>query len=299
MIIALFDKPNDRDFIINLENILINLINSSDPSYQLTPMNSYYRLLTHQVAQYHNLAHVANDTRLVIYKDDSFQFDDKKPLLQALKQSDYKKKSTVSTPTTKYKILKRKNNPASESSESLESTSSASVIPGSSKSVSELDMEKQRIERERLYEQKKLEIFEKLNSEFEDGDDDREEEKLSNQTRNGVSYLRNNSQYHDYNSRQRQYLPPYPYSQTMTSNPYLNNPQIMYQQAYPIAIPPLAQQYQQQQCFQGSYPYQPYQYPYQYAMTAPATTPQLNSKIPYSQNTMATNFNNKKRYKEK
>ncbi|CCH61750.1 hypothetical protein TBLA_0F02080 [Henningerozyma blattae CBS 6284] len=78
MINALFEKPYDRQFIINIESLIVNFIDSNDTNLNLNPMNSYYRLLSHQIAQYHNLKHIlkkfntttsnVDNSFLVLYK---------------------------------------------------------------------------------------------------------------------------------------------------------------------------------------------------------------------------------------
>lgn len=66
---------------------MVSFINSHAQSYQLEPMNSYYRLLAHQLAEYHGLKHTlaqGNDTCIVVFKDDTFGGGMNKPLLQEL-----------------------------------------------------------------------------------------------------------------------------------------------------------------------------------------------------------------------
>ncbi|CAI4910071.1 ANL_HP_G0186950.mRNA.1.CDS.1 [Saccharomyces cerevisiae] len=73
---GLFQKPQDRIFIIELENSIVSFINSNTESFQLRPMNSYYRLLSHQIAEYHNLNHVlarTQDSCVILFKGENFQ----------------------------------------------------------------------------------------------------------------------------------------------------------------------------------------------------------------------------------
>ncbi|ODV76345.1 Rbs1p CYBJADRAFT_118103, partial [Cyberlindnera jadinii NRRL Y-1542] len=49
--------PRDRTFIVKLEKDLQSFIMSNTDSYLLAPMNSYYRLITHQTAEYYCLGH--------------------------------------------------------------------------------------------------------------------------------------------------------------------------------------------------------------------------------------------------
>ncbi|SCU92824.1 LANO_0E02234g1_1 [Lachancea nothofagi CBS 11611] len=88
MLVALFERAYDRQFVIELENSLISFIDSGLNSYQLESMNSYYRLLAHQVAEYHGLKHALaknNDTCVVVFKgEETFVRDSGKILLQNL-----------------------------------------------------------------------------------------------------------------------------------------------------------------------------------------------------------------------
>ncbi|CCD22451.1 Rbs1p NDAI_0A02940 [Naumovozyma dairenensis CBS 421] len=201
---ALFNKASDRDFIIQLENSMLSFIQSNDVSFQLAPLNSYYRLLAHQLADYHNLKHFltkSNVTSLIIFKDEAFSFDYNKALLQNLKptltdlnlisnKAPESQKDTLTTGnpietahTTKYKLLKRtekiSENDNLPSNDNLLSSSLSTLTLQDSNTVgnstplnsSVLSLEEQRIERERRYEQRKHEIFDNLNND-DDGDDD-------------------------------------------------------------------------------------------------------------------------------
>ena len=53
--------PRDRTFIVKLEKDLQSFIMSNTDSYLLAPMNSYYRLITHQTAEYYCLGHTLNE----------------------------------------------------------------------------------------------------------------------------------------------------------------------------------------------------------------------------------------------
>lgn len=57
---ALFTSK-DRMFVLSLEQDLINFIASNTDSYLLSPMNSYYRMLTHHTAAYYSLGHTLNN----------------------------------------------------------------------------------------------------------------------------------------------------------------------------------------------------------------------------------------------
>lgn len=62
---------SDRDFILNLETeILEFIVRQNVDSWKLTPLNSYYRLLTHKLAEYYNLGHIlSNDGySMVLFK---------------------------------------------------------------------------------------------------------------------------------------------------------------------------------------------------------------------------------------
>ncbi|CEP62537.1 Rbs1p LALA0_S05e07844g [Lachancea lanzarotensis] len=93
MSVALFERSHDRQFVVDLENTLVTFM--SDPghsSYQLGPMNSYYRLLAHQLADYHGLKHALaknNDTCVVFSKgEESFARDLDRILLQNVDPKD-------------------------------------------------------------------------------------------------------------------------------------------------------------------------------------------------------------------
>ncbi|AAS52017.1 ADR097Wp [Eremothecium gossypii ATCC 10895] len=78
LLVALFQKPQDRQFVIALENELLRFVESPSMSYQLQPMNSYYRLLSHQVADYHGLSHVVSREQelcVVVYKEANAKAD--------------------------------------------------------------------------------------------------------------------------------------------------------------------------------------------------------------------------------
>ncbi|GMM33438.1 Rbs1 protein [Saccharomycopsis crataegensis] len=66
---ALFNTK-DRQFVLKLESSLLDFIESNVNSYKLSPMNSYFRLLTHQIAEYHGLRHIlSNDgASVVVFK---------------------------------------------------------------------------------------------------------------------------------------------------------------------------------------------------------------------------------------
>ncbi|KAH3664420.1 hypothetical protein WICMUC_005805 [Wickerhamomyces mucosus] len=61
----------DRKFVLSLENDLIQFISSNTDSYLLSPMNSYYRLLTHQTAAYYSLGHTLNNegNSIIVFKN--------------------------------------------------------------------------------------------------------------------------------------------------------------------------------------------------------------------------------------
>ncbi|SCU99182.1 LAFA_0G22474g1_1 [Lachancea sp. 'fantastica'] len=87
MSVALFERSYDRQFVIDLENSLVSFMESEHVSYQLAPMNSYYRLLAHQLAEYHGLKHALAknyDTCVVVFKGESFSRSLDIPLLQHL-----------------------------------------------------------------------------------------------------------------------------------------------------------------------------------------------------------------------
>lgn len=66
---ALF-STKDRSFVLKLEKSLMDFMESNVNSYKLNPMNSYCRLLAHNIAEYHGLKHIlANDSiSVVVFK---------------------------------------------------------------------------------------------------------------------------------------------------------------------------------------------------------------------------------------
>lgn len=167
LLIALFQKPHDRHFIVELENGIVSFMNSDLEFYELKPMNSYYRLLSHQIAEYHGLKHTlakANNNCLVIYKGDSFVRDQSKALLQCLEPHRMYQYPTyypqidagMEKPKKQhYKLLKREN-----------STASLPTPPETNSSSSSVDtdlygLQQQRQVKEKEYQQVKSELFKK------------------------------------------------------------------------------------------------------------------------------------------
>lgn len=170
MVTALFHKPHDRQFIIELENSILSFIQSNAESYELRPMNSYYRLLSHQIADYYNLRHAlarAHESYVIIFKGEGFRPLSGKPLLQELDQTgkvsdslDGLHQSQDLKNSRKYKILRRAEGGLNGSVSPIASESeSSSIDPQSDYDGSKADLESQRVERERQYEQRKQEIF--------------------------------------------------------------------------------------------------------------------------------------------
>ncbi|QLL31617.1 hypothetical protein HG536_0B04810 [Torulaspora globosa] len=181
MVTALFHKPHDRQFIIDLENSIVSFIESNAESYELRPMNSYYRLLSHQIADYHNLKHTlarAPSNYVIIFKGAGFQRLSGKPLLQELEpvSSTFEslQHSQEAKSSKKYKILKRIEGQDGSTSPSLADSEISSTGPSSDFDGSKADLELQRIERERQYEQKKQEIFDTPHREEVSPDKDEE-----------------------------------------------------------------------------------------------------------------------------
>ncbi|ODV93833.1 hypothetical protein PACTADRAFT_45938, partial [Pachysolen tannophilus NRRL Y-2460] len=69
---ALFNgNPKDRYFILRLERDLHDFILSiNNESWRLQPLNSYYRLLVHQIAAYYKMGHILlkDGASMVIFK---------------------------------------------------------------------------------------------------------------------------------------------------------------------------------------------------------------------------------------
>ncbi|QHS72057.1 Rbs1p [Saccharomyces paradoxus] len=183
---GLFQKPQDRIFIIELENSIVSFINSNTESFQLRPMNSYYRLLSHQIAEYHNLNHVlarTQDSCVILFKGENFQKIEGKPLLQELQLSKKPEESVSSSESIDksnnnriFRILKRKevNNDRDSKTDGNVSNNKLTADFDKDQKVetddkSSTDLEQERIEKERLYEQRKQEIFDKLNKNENDG----------------------------------------------------------------------------------------------------------------------------------
>ncbi|CAI1889874.1 hypothetical protein SEUBUCD650_0D00640 [Saccharomyces eubayanus] len=183
---GLFQRPQDRVFIIELENSIVSFINSNTESFQLRPLNSYYRLLSHQIAEYHNLNHVlarTQDSCVILFKGENFQKIEGKPLLQELQQSKSEEPASSnenidrSNNNKTFRILKRKevrNDNDSKTDNNIATSDKLATNPVSSQKIenddkSSTDLEQERIEKERIYEQRKQEIFDKLNNNEDDG----------------------------------------------------------------------------------------------------------------------------------
>ncbi|CAI4057815.1 hypothetical protein N7582_000941 [Saccharomyces uvarum] len=182
---GLFQRPQDRVFIIELENSIVSFINSNTESFQLRPMNSYYRLLSHQIAEYHNLNHVlarTQDSCVILFKGENFQKIEGKPLLQELQHSKLEESVSSnenvdrSNNNKTFRILKRKevcnDNDSKRDNNIATSDKLANPVRGQkveNDDKSSTDLEQERIEKERLYEQRKQEIFDKLNKNEDDG----------------------------------------------------------------------------------------------------------------------------------
>lgn len=193
LLIALFKKPNDRMFVLQLESSIVTFINSDDQTFTLNPMNSYFRLLSHQVAAYHNLKHTfsrSNDNKsILLYKGTAGQKSVRLPLLQDLKANSFDLTTlpnisdnlvenliigtgnSIKSPSTqsvkKFKILKREK---SEIEIDVEYTSQTEVNKSVSATNSESEkdtfisestpsLEAQRMIKEKQYEEAKLKIF--------------------------------------------------------------------------------------------------------------------------------------------
>lgn len=178
---ALFHKPHDRQFVVELEDAIVSFIESNAESYELRPMNSYYRLLSHQIAEYHNLKHAlarTHDNCVIIFKGEAFERRSERPLLQQLQPM------LMASPTLeplvpmipsqeikngkKYKILKRREEQDGATTSLTMDDKDSTIELQSYPNDSETTLEQQRIEREKQYEQRKQEIFD---SNKKDGQD--------------------------------------------------------------------------------------------------------------------------------
>lgn len=195
MMTALFHKPHDRQFVIELENSITSFINSNAESYELRPMNSYYRLLSHQVAEYHNLKHTlarARDNCVIIFKGDGFENMQGKPFLQNLHPMglvSYGRTDATATNTNsnkRYRILKRRDDQNNLDKNGGNSNDNNDIIKFQEEQKKDtrgnnddtrVSLERQRMEKEIQYEQRKQEIFSapKFGDDDHDNDSDNEE----------------------------------------------------------------------------------------------------------------------------
>ncbi|CCE61393.1 hypothetical protein TPHA_0A03160 [Tetrapisispora phaffii CBS 4417] len=194
--IALFQKPYDRHFILYMENSILNFLNSRAQSMELEPMNSYYRLLSYQVADYHNLKHnlLSNNNSIIVYKSDKLVLNNVNPLLQHLEPSmikifelpeqnnKYVTDDTIiqemngskikvnnlkivdekNTGSKKYKILKKEHSDcdANIDSNSNDDNDLSTSFDSNNERKRVIDVEKERLKREEFYEERKRSIYE-------------------------------------------------------------------------------------------------------------------------------------------
>lgn len=211
LLIALFRKPNDRMFITQLEQSIIRFINSENQTLNINPVNSYYRLISYQVADYHDLRHTVSRSKdscnIVLFKGSMTQKMIDDPLLRELQeknfdignissvqntpmnpQSDENVVESGNAPTPKpirkFKILKREvlktTDSKTDSNESpqKEETKEDSISPSNSSLPGpNVDLEMQRIQREREYEEAKQKIFNRDQKpvDFNESDDNAQE----------------------------------------------------------------------------------------------------------------------------
>lgn len=174
---ALFNKPYDRDFIINIEATIINFIKDEN-SYELKldPMNSYYRLLSHQIAQYHNLKHILKKVStdllfLILLKDSCNDCTVTLPLLKDI-PSQSNAQNNNNNKAKKIKLLKRANSNIDNSNEiethapvpidiTKDITDTNTTVTSSSVSNNDSyeDLEAKRLEKEKNYEKLKQQIY--------------------------------------------------------------------------------------------------------------------------------------------
>ncbi|CAR28510.1 ZYRO0F05676p [Zygosaccharomyces rouxii] len=222
MITALFHKPHDRQFVVELENSVASFVASNAESYELRPMNSYYRLLSHQVAEYHNLKHAlarTQDNCVIIFKGDGFENIQGKPLLQNLQPmglGPYGCTNTNASNTTnnkRYRILKRRDGQSQsdkigDTNTDTPNNNNNNVIKpeagqqGADNKENDEDtnasLEQQRLEKEKQYEQRKQEIFstpKKNSDDDDDNDNDNEEENGTSDNNSPQPYQFETSRY--------------------------------------------------------------------------------------------------------
>jgi len=223
LLLALFTRPLDRKFIIELESNISGFIDSDARTVNLDTMNSYHRFLSYKVADYHELKHTIlrkdETPAIVLYKDTIAPMTMKLPLLKDLKQEDFSTEILSATlekvtlndsndsdtqlsaknlilKNKKVKLLKRsgkrlsieENDKNKKDIPSIQKLETVEVLSNNLSQDSISSLEEQRLQKEKEYEETKLKIFndnQDINSHDEDCDDYKEscKEVNSNLTR--------------------------------------------------------------------------------------------------------------------
>lgn len=215
MLTALFKRPHDRQFVIDMESSVLNFIDSSQNSLELRPMNSYYRLLSHQIAEYHHLRHVIarnNESCVILFKvEETQKHRGQKPMLKDLEplfvnesspeegvpstltptqQQEQEQEQDQEQPTSssgsgkKFKILKREKSKEDNSTTVNESSSQEDLpisetretsLLESNNSSSSVVLEEERLKKEEQYNQIRQNLFESQGNGKGNGADEEEE----------------------------------------------------------------------------------------------------------------------------
>ena len=182
---TLIGKPDDRIFLIQLEKTLLSFIDSISDSLVIGPFNSYYRLLSHQVAEYYGLNHTVmrdkgkdcSSVKLLLSKPPNY-VKKQKPTIESLDRDMHVKSqeinsssnnnATISTtavaapklePKKKFKILKRDISSTDSVSNAERVLNSSSPATEDTTMHSELSLEELRLQKEKIYEGLKSKIF--------------------------------------------------------------------------------------------------------------------------------------------
>ncbi|KAL3230153.1 RNA-binding suppressor of PAS kinase protein 1 [Nakaseomyces bracarensis] len=197
MLTALFKRPHDRQFVIDMEASVLNFVDSKQNSLELRPMNSYYRLLSHQIAEYHHLRHVIarnNESCVILFKvEETQKLKGTKPMLKDLEPvfvnepsspdsqdaiadneaPSLEQENPVVASAKKFKILKREkskdddtivNESSSQENLTLSSDTRETSLLESNNSSSSVLLEEERLKKEEHYNQIRQNLFESQKS---------------------------------------------------------------------------------------------------------------------------------------
>ena len=210
---TVIEKPDDRIFLIQLEKTVLSFINSISDSLVIGPFNSYYRLLSHQVAEYYGLNHTVmrdkvkdcSSVKLLLSKPPNY-VKKQKPTIESLdkdihvQSQDSNGISNNSTmigaatlappklePKKKFKILKRDISSADNVSNAEHVLNSSGTTTEDTTMHSELSLEELRLQKEKIYEGLKSKIFSDTSD--EEGEDETREKKYTADTADILSEI--------------------------------------------------------------------------------------------------------------